>query len=249
MNLPKLLFDNRFNDAAVVASSTAAGNYAAANIADMRSYTWHKPTALPLTYRVDCGAAKAADYSLIYGHDLYTQGASVEVRGSADNFATTTLLASGTPSSNNPYLLEFASASFRYWEIVITGTTMPSIAIAMIGAALVMPRYLGSGFDPLGRSLVQQSNNNDNGHPLGKIIEFERWQQTVSFGLVSWSWLRTVWQPAWRSKLRGSPFVVAWDSANYPAELQLVTAGDNYQTPHQTGALATLQFDVSGVAT
>ncbi|TXT23903.1 MAG: Uncharacterized protein FD134_1872 [Gallionellaceae bacterium] len=250
MGYPKLFFDNRFADAAPAASSTAAGNYAAANIADMRSYTWWRPAALPATLTVDCGQAKAADFALIYGHDLFTQGASVEVRGSTDNFSISDeQLAAVTPASDAPFLLEFSSASYRYWRIRITGTSAPSVAIAMIGAALVMPRYLGGGFDPLARSLVLQANHNDNGHPLGKIIEFERWQQTLSFGLVSWGWLRGTWQPAWRGKLRGQPFVFAWDSVNYPAELQLVTAGDNYQTPHQTGLLASLQFDVSGVAT
>lgn len=257
MGYPKLLFDNRFADAVPVASTTAAGNYAAANVADMRPYTWWQPTALPATLTVDCGAAKAADFVALYGHDLHTQGATVEVHGSTDNFVVSdVLIGTVSPGSDDPFLLEFASANYRYWRLKITGgTTMPSIAIVLIGAAFVMPKYLTSGFDPLSRALMLQgssggsTNSNENGQPLGKIIDFEQFMQTLTFTNVSWAWLRASWQPAWRSNLRGSPFIFAWDSINYPAELYLVTAGDNYSTPHQQGGLANLIFDVLGVGT
>ena len=255
MGFPKLLFDNRFVDAVPVASTTATGNYAAANVADMRPYTWWKPTALPATVTVDCLSAKSANYALIYGHDLFTQGATLEVRGSTDNFAASNVLvATLTPTSNNPFLLEFGGVSYRYWRIKITGTTMPSIAIAMIGAAFVMPKYLTSGFDPLSRLLISQGgsgsmNSNENGQALGKIIDFEQFTQTLQFDNVAWSWLRSTWQAAWRSNLRGSPFIFSWDSVNYPSEIYLVNAGDHYSTPHQQGGLTTLTFDVSGVAT
>lgn len=249
MGYPKLFFDNRFADATPVASTTAAGNFAAANVADMRPYTWWKPTALPATLTVDCAGAKAADSALIYGHDLHTQGASIEIRASTDNFsASDVLIDSLTPASDDPFLLEFASASYRYWRLKITGTTMPSLAIVVIGAALVMPKYLSSGYDPIGRTMIGQTNNNENGQPLGKIIDFEQRKQTPQFANVSWSWLRTTWQPAWNSNLRASPFIFAWDSVNYPAELDLLTMGDAYAAPHKPGGLCDLSFDVMGVA-
>jgi len=251
MSAPKLFYDNRFADATPVASTTAAGSYAAANLNDLRPYTWWKPTALPATVTVDCGSAKAADFALFYGHDLHTQGASIEIHGSTDNFAASdvTVVASYAPTSDDPFLLEFASASYRYWRLKITGTTMPSIAMVLIGAELVMPEYLNNGFDPLARNVIGRSNNNDNGQPLGAIVDYEQWKQTLEFDFVSWSWLRSTWQPAWRNYLRSSPFIFAWDSVDYPAELYLVRAGNSYQTPHTNGLLANLIFDVSGVGT
>lgn len=250
MGYPKLLFDNRFADAIPAASSTAAGNFNAANVADMRAYTWWKPNAMPAMLTVDCGSAKAANYALIYGHDLFTQGATLEIRASTDNFAASNVLvASITPSDNGVYLLEFATASYRWWQMKLTGAGMPSVAIAMIGNAFVMPAFLKSGFDPISPATIQQSNNNDNGQPLGKIIDYAQFKQSLVFGNVSWAWLRSTWQPAWRSNLRGSPFFLAWDSANYPTEVYLVTAGDTPKTPHAQGGLAELTFDVSGVGT
>jgi hypothetical protein len=250
MGYPKILFDNRLADATPVASSTATGNYAAANVNDMRPYTWWKGSAMPASLTVNCGSAKAADSALIYGHDLFTQGATCEVRGSTDNFASSNVLvATVTPANNNPFLISFGSVSYQYWRFNFTGATNPSIAIGLIGAAFVMPTYLNNDFDPITRTAIQQANNNENGYPLGKIIDFELWKQTLQFDLISWAWLRSTWQPAWRSNLRGQPVVVAWDSVNYPAEIQLVSVGDSYQTPHINGQIANLSFDVSGVAT
>lgn len=252
MGLPKLFFDNRFADAIPVATSTAFGDYAAANVADMRPYTWWKANALPASLTVDCGSAKAADFALVYGHDLYTQGAMVEVRGSTDNFsASNVLVASYTPSSNNPFLKEFTSASYRYWRITITGAAgnKPAIAIAMIGKAFVIPHGLSDGVDPLWRKENGTSNSNDNGHPLGKIIDFEQYKQSLAFKNLPWDWLRSDWLPAWRTHLRGSPFVYAWDSIRYPDEMYLLTTTGGFSAPHNRGKLAKLTVSVVGVAT
>lgn len=252
MGYPKLLFDNRFADAIPVASTTAAGNYAAANIADMRAYTWHKPTGLPYTNRVNCGSAKAANFALVYGHDLFTQSATFEVRASTDNFVTSNvLIATVIPISNKPFLVEFGSASYQYWGYNITGPVgnAPSIAIALIGTAFIMPKFLTGGFDPMGKKSIQQTNYNENGHPLGKIIDFKQKSQTLLFNGVLWSWLRSTWDSAWDKSIAGSPIIIAWDSVNYPAEIQLGTVSDEYAAPHQPGGIADLSFGFSGVAT
>src|SRR3954464_7747325 len=104
MASPKFLYDNRFNDAVPVASTTAAGDFNVLNLLDFRPYTWWKPTALPATVTIDSGSAKAADFAMIYGHDLFTQGATLEIRKSTDNFAANdVLVATKTPTSNDPF--------------------------------------------------------------------------------------------------------------------------------------------------
>lgn len=250
MGLPKLYFDNRFADATPVASTTAAGDYAAANIADRRPYTWWKPSAMPATVTVDCGSAKAADYALIFGHDLKTKSASIEIRASTDNFsASDVLIASSTPADDNLLLLTFASASYRYWRFKVTGSAAPSVAIVMIGAAFTMPDYLEAPFDPLGRSVVGSGNDNDNGWPLGSIVDYEQYQQTLNFGFVSWSWIRGTWLPKWKSDIRGKPIFFGWNPDVYANEIYLVTAGLNFSTPHEGDSIARISFNVKGVAT
>ena len=247
--LPLVLYENRFNDAAPAASSTAAGSYNVLNLRDWRAYTWWKPLAMPATVTVDCGTAKAADYAVVYGHDLGTKGATIEIRASTDNFgASDVLIATKTPADDKPFLLQWASVAYRYWRIKVTGATAPSLAIAAVGAALQLPRRLTRGFDPLGRTLKGQANRSEAGHPLGKVIEFEEWSEKVSLRNMTWSWLRTTWQAAWEAHLRASPHVFAWDPTDHAGELYLVSIKDQYRTPHQVGEYADLDYDIVGRA-
>ena len=256
--LPKFFYDNRLLDAAVSASSTATGNYAPANVNDMRPYTWWQGSAMPANLTVNCGSAKAANYALVYGHDLFTQGATCEVRGSTDNFASSNnLVASNTPADNNPFLIEFGSVSYQYWRLNFTGSTNPSIAIALIGTEFVMPVGLPFGFDPIGRMASLQANNNENGQPLGKVIDFEQWSQTLKFAGVTQSWMRSTFLPAWKSNLRGQPFVFGWDTGDYPAEIYLCSAGTGsvsggsgapgFTAVHDLPTTGDLVFDINGV--
>ena len=246
MTAPRLFYDSRLADGALVASTTAAG-YAADNVLDWRPYTWWKPTALPATLTVDCAGPKAADYALVYGHDLATQGATIEVRGSADNFSgSDVLVTSVTPASNAPVLLQFTSVSYRYWRLRITGTTMPSLAIAAIGARMELPGYLGLDFSPTSRRVVSVTNRNANGQPLGKIIEYTEQQRTLTMRRVTHAWITSTLLPAWRAHLRSSPFVLAWNTAHDPTNVVLVTAGDDLRTAYTPGLYADASFEITG---
>lgn len=124
MGFPKLYFDNRFADATPTAWSTATG-YDPANVADMRPYTWWKPSAMSGYYqgvaiKVACLSVKAADYALIYGHDLYSKQCYVSVEKSTDNFVTNaTVVTTITPSSDDPVLASFNSTTSQYWRLLI----------------------------------------------------------------------------------------------------------------------------------
>lgn len=249
MAKPHIFYDNRLGDAAVVASSTASG-FAVANVADWRPYTWWKPTVLPATLTVDCGSAKAADYALVYGHDLYSKGCTLEVRGSTDNFgASNVLVATVTPTSDEPLLALFNSASYRYWRLRITGGSVPTLAIAAIGARLELPTWLNQPFDPVGRQIMGQSNRSERGQALGRVVQFESWREQIKLERVSWSWVRSTWLAAWRAHLRSTPFVFGWEVDLYPTDLKLVTAGDKFDTPHFSGSTCDLTFDVEAVVT
>lgn len=244
--LPLILYDNRFNDATPVASSTAAG-FNVLNLRDWRAYTWWKPSAMPATVTVDCGSAKNGDYCVVYGHDLGTKGATLEIRGSTDNFgASDVLVATKTPADDKPFLLTWASVSYRYWRKKITGATAPSMAIAAVGAALQLPRRLTRGFDPLGRTVRGQANRSEQGHPLGKVLEFEEWAESIKLRNMTWSWLRTTWKAAWDAHLRANPHVFAWDPTDHADELYLVSIEGQYSTPHQVGEYADLEYKVVG---
>ena len=249
MAKPKFLYDNRFKDGAPVASSIASGDYNVANLDDFRPYTWFKPNVLPATVTVDCGVAKAADYAMVYGHNLFSSGATFEVRGSTDNFAASdVLVATITPTSDLPFVLTWNLANYRYWRRRLTGAAVPAIAVAPIGAALVAPVYLEGTFSPVDRQVHGQTNRNENGHPLGRAVYCESWAESIKLLGVSWAWARTSFLPAWKSHLRGSPFGFIWDSDLYPEDVRLVQAGDRVEIPHRAGSFCDVMIDVEGVA-
>ena len=244
---PKILHENRLDDATPVASSTAAG-YNVLNLRDFRPYTWWKPTALPATVTVDCGSAKAVDYWAVYGHDLFTQSATIELRGSTDNFSASDVLLDTATRANNKALARYInSASYRYWRLRITGSTMPSIAIAALGALLDIPSYLMDGFDPVGRKIVGASNQSMDGHPLGRTIRYEQWDESIRFQLLSWGWLRSSFEAAWSAHLRDDPFLFVWDPTGHPAEIFLVMIKDKFSSPHRSGSLCDLTLDMQAV--
>lgn len=250
MSQPKIFYDNRLDDGTPVASTTATGDYDVLNVRDMRPYTWHKGTALPFTITVDCGSAKTADYWAVYGHDLNTQAADIELRGSTDNFAASNVLIDSlTPADDEPFLREFNQASYRYWRFTVPAgaTANPSFAILMVGDKLTLPVFVNEGFDPIGVKLVGNINRSQKGHPLGRVIQYEDWEQNLNFPLVTWAWLRSTWEPAWINNLRSKPFIFSWEHDNYAGEIRLVNIQGQYLTPHKAGAYADLVFTIAGV--
>jgi hypothetical protein len=191
----------------------------------------------------------AADYALIYGHDLFTRGATLEVRGSTDNFsASNDLLATRLATSDDPLLVMFSLAQYRYWRMGLTGAAAPQLAIAAIGAALEAPKFIDGQFSPVDREVEGQTNRSENGHPLGRIVRFESWAARIQLRNVAWSWARDTFLPAWKKHLRGSPFGFVWESDLYPGDVRLVQAGDDLRIPHRAGALADVEIDVKGIA-
>lgn len=243
---PKCLYENRLDDGTPAASTTATG-YDVLNLRDWRPFTSWQPTALPATVTVDCGSAKAADYWCVYSHDLFTAGCTIELRGSTDNFAASNVLVDTvTPSSDASFARHFVSVSYRYWRFRITGAaTMPTLAIASVGVAFDIPMYLTSGFDPLGRDPMGVLNRSETGQPLGRTVQWERWEQRLSFETLTWAWLRSDWLVAWEAHLRDDPFIFQWDQSGHASEIYLVTVSGGFDTPHNPGSYCSLSFSVS----
>lgn len=244
---PLFCYDNRLLDAVPVASSTAAG-FDVLNLRDARAYTFWKPAAMPATVTVDCGSSKTADSLAVYGHNLFTTGCTIEVRKSTDNFAANdVLVATHTPTDDKQFVVQFTSTSSRYWRLRVLTGSAPTIAIAMIGNKLEVPAGVREGFDPIGRQEISQFNRSVKGHALGIVTEFAEWTEDLTFELVTWSWVRDTWVPAWEAWLRSEPFIFAWNPDTYPKESYLIVRTAGFKTPHKAGSYTDLSLQVTGV--
>lgn len=152
--------------------------------------------------------------------------------------------------SDVPFLSPFALQSYRYHRLFInrlSGSATPAIAIAAFGQALQIPRRLKEGFDPIGREPQAQSNRSEAGHPLGRVIDFELWSETLSWKNLNWNFVRNSFVPAWKAHLRGNPFAFAWDPVDHADEVYLLEMKKGFKAPHRVGEYCDLSFDVQGV--
>lgn len=244
-----ILYESRLNDATPAASSVASG-FDVLNLRDLRDYTFWKPTALPATVTVNHGAAKTFDYLAIYNHNLGSLGCTVELRRSTDNFvANDVLVATHTPTDDEPILLLFAQQNFQYSRLRITGPAAPTIAIALWGNKLEIPSNpnIREGFDPLGRAIKSAINRSNTGRALGRVINWREWKQTLIFELVTWTWLRSTWLPAAKAWLESEPWLFCWNPDLYPKETYHVTMDEaGWDGPHKASSQADLTVPVTG---
>ena len=194
----------------------------------------------------------STDYGLIWGHDLASNGITCDFQYSGDG-STWGSAAIVTPQSDKPFFAEWSlSVPRRWWRInltegFVTGQ-LPTIAIVAIGNKLELPRGFDLGFDPNARTPRGRFSTSVNGNPLGRTITHEEWQAALGVELVTWDWLRDTFEPAWLDHLRDEPYVLAWDRARYPNELNLVESLGGDRGPQRPGDWGYLAWEVKGLA-
>lgn len=215
---PIILYDSRFLDGILTASSEATG-YPVANIKDLRTYTFWKPAAAGTVYiTIDCGSDKTADSLAIIGHNLKTANATVSVDSSPDNLIWTERLAGFIPSSDKAFLKTFTSAFTRYWRLkFITASVIPYIAVAMLGNKLQFPYPPDTPYIPYSETIETESSKSKAGHLLGTVVRFKPIEVSAKFSHLTRQWVIDSFKPFWDiygSELKS--FFWAWDIDTFP---------------------------------
>jgi len=256
----EILYDNRFADAAPVASSTAAG-YDPRFIADWRAYTyWAATSAADQTITVDCGSAASADTLALTNHNL--GGAKLLVQGSSDGSTFTTLTGIDIDADDSMVIYcKVPSSSYRYWRIKLENLSVaPYIGILALGVALVMNRPLQDGeFSPADEAANNITSVSRYGDVLG-VVQLVRVLTTTLNWTVTDAWYRSTFIEAWSVHLgQCIPFFFAPDRESndvvdsYFTEVQLLLHFDNI-TPNMieaylyrvaSGSTLTAKFNTS----
>lgn len=154
--------------------------------------------------------------------------------------------------ANAPIFLPFTSTRKRYWLLRAnrkTGSAFASLACVYVGKALELPTGLPQGTDLAGRRAQGASNRNENGQPLGRVIDFEDHPIRIRLERVSWAWMRGVFTPAWRRGLDAEPCGFIWDHESHVEDVYHGTLDTDFKSPHYSGRTCDLEIEFKGVVT
>lgn len=251
MPFPELLYDNRLLDGTITASSTATG-YDARNLTDLRAFTyWRSASGTPHTLTIDCGSAKSADTLAVALHNLFSRSASVEVRGSTDNFAASnvSVMAAFTPASDNLIYQHFTATSFRYWRIIFTGLDV-FVAIAVLGTRFTFDAQIEGEYIPAvdrPKNVIEITRNGDVTASTTMVRSLEC---GLRLGFMLDSSFRTTFKAAWDAHLSlCKPFFFAPDYTNNPRDVFFyrVKPGAEIQTGYNMQNMRAVVLPMVGI--
>lgn len=187
-------YENLLESGTVTASSVNAA-FPIANLYDWRTSDFFKPAASG-TINIDLVliGARAADYFAFYGHDLHKHGGSIKLQY-WNGTAFVDCFSAVTPTDGTPRLIPFPSKTASSWRIVITCTSVFSMAVASFGASLAMERGLYIGWTPpkYGRATELIDSTSDGGEFLGRSIISKGVKSTLEVNRGSEAWMETNW--------------------------------------------------------
>jgi hypothetical protein len=210
MDKPFLLADNRFCDGVPTATGSALGSDPL-HIRDLRTYTFWSGAAAGTNYlTVDCGQAKPANTLAIVRHNLGSIAARVSVEVSTDGANWTTRLAPFVPQDDRVLVRTFI-ANARYYRLkIVTTSTAPRIAVALLGVRLEFPNYLDSQMTPFEEKVVADSADSKSGELLGVQTRYFPFEASFKSARVPAEWYMGEYRNFWdnHGKLF-KPFVFA----------------------------------------
>ncbi len=184
----------------------------------------------------DLTTAKSCDTFCVFGHNLFTEGCSLELAHSPDDISYTVVVTAFVVPDDGVIFKEFTSISRRYWRVRVTNSTINSlISVAALGVATVLPEGMDIGFEPPVWGEVKNLNSIAvNGNFLGRSNQPVPIKMRLKQSVVQESFIRGDWSTfvAHAQKL---PFFFAWDETNQPGETVYAWTDKTVARPKYTG--------------
>ncbi|MBB4345132.1 hypothetical protein [Rhizobium leguminosarum] len=227
-------YENLLENGTVTASSENVA-YPVKNAYDWLTSDFFKPAAsgtinIDLTLSVSDGA----DYFAFYGHDLYSHGGTIKLQywnGSAyvDCFAAI------TPTDNSPRFVNFTSQASTKWRVVITCTSVFSIAVISFGAQLALEYGMYLNWTPpkFGRNTKLINSQSDGGAFLGRSVVSLGVRSSLILQYASDTWMRSNWL-AFITHAEKKPFFFIPNVGTLPLEAVFAYTEDSIPAPLHT---------------
>jgi hypothetical protein len=203
----------------VVTASSENADFPVANLVDWLTSDFFKPAASG-TINIDLllTGADTADYFAFYGHDLYSHGGTIKLQywnGSVyvDCFAAV------TPTDNTPRMVAFTAQSSDRWRVVISCTSVFSLAVVCFGVRMPIERtkYLTTTPPSFGRATRIIDSSSDGGEFLGRSVISNGVRGALEVNHCRDAWMRSSWMPFVRhAELK--PFFFLHNAEAYPLE-------------------------------
>ncbi len=241
-------YDNVFARGTLSASSSPAGGEAE-NAVDGFTWDYWRPSgAGPHTLTVDCGSAQPVDYLALHASNLADVGGSITLERSSDGSAWTTVTGPTTPTSSKPLLYLFASVSYRYYRITITGTGS-ILGVVQAGARLTLPEgiFVGEAPTSLNPRNEQLNSTSEGGQFLGRSLIRSGVSNSIKQDRVSQAFARGAWQ-AFASHAESRPFFYSWRADDYPLEVMYAWSRGDSQVQQGGNGFMSVELAIEGQA-
>jgi hypothetical protein len=176
---------------------------------------WKPQSAGTVYYTVDLGSAMSVDYWASAKHTLGTNGGSIKLQYSSDNFSADTndFAAALSPSDDTVMFQTVSTAiSARYWRWEITSTPVSFFAVLALGEALELVRAVKSGFmlPHEARSNKVLDQKSEGGAFLGRSIINKGIKAMMRFDTLPLDFGRSDWS-AFLDHAELKPFFFSWN--------------------------------------
>jgi len=221
-----------------LAWSTQTADGSAANALGPQTYDFWTPASLPATLSVTLAVAATCDACAVIGHTLGSNDATLFVEwwdGTAWAVAQTLV-----PENDRDMLLIFGEQTSAQWRIRVTGSTVPSISIVMIGPRLLIPDGVQAGYVPINLALDVElaPSITVRGQYVGTFTK--RTGGATSIGLAQQDrlWIETDAAPFIAHYNSGTPFIWASCPDLLPEDMAYCwRAGNTFRASYGAGAL------------
>lgn len=249
--LPRLLYDDVFSDGTVSATSEDT-DAEAENAADGLTWDYWRPTSLPARLEVTLTEVREVDYLMLAAHDLGTNEVSVKPQYYDGGWVD--IPAEYMPGTDNVLAMLFETVESTRFAIYLDSETspeqLPSISVAMMGRALVVPRGQPLNHRPArwSRRTEVRPVVSEGGLFLGRSIRRDGVEFNIRFQHLDADWVRSDMQE-FIDHARTKAFGWLWHPQDYPAELAYVWTRDGDIRPEHAGLpnRVNVSFGVYGV--
>lgn len=235
---------------AIADSSDAA--YPVINLSTPNTYQfWRSAVSTDQGITFTLGPHSGVDYLAIAGHNFKGGAVTVAIKTKTlVGDAWTTIFSATALTGAEPFVLQFASTTNKYFQIYLHSTAgaIPQIANVFIGKMLVFPRRIFVGHKPLSMSreaLVSRASA-ENGQFMGSYVRSRAFETDVTVSNLKTDFYLSYILP-FQVDAETKPFIWCWRPTSYANDVYFSWLTGNLKPSQKASKFIDLSFSLRGM--